>query len=302
MSSISQKTCWLIGTLLLVPLLHGCSTAAVTASAAGAVANAMTSSTMGKESRLRAEQQSQVQAFEDAQLPKFEESAASYAAMIGQMQREGLWFASLAHIDALDVQWKPSDQSRLLRADALRHTGQKLQSAALYKQLLGGPYAARALHGMGLLAAADGQFDEAVAHMEIARKRAPTDALLLNDLGYALMHTQRGADAGLPLKQAAQLQPQNPRIQSNLALYLVVFGEAREALAWMNQSAMSKSQRLKVLEQARAMGVVAKAVPGPATEAVSIAPLTVVPTPPSQSVCDGCLIFEKRLPALASAS
>jgi Flp pilus assembly protein TadD len=303
MASIFQKAISLLMGMILVSSLSGCSTAAVTASAAGAMANAMTTSAMGKESRLRAEQQSQMQAFEDAQLPKFEKNAASYAAMIGQMQREGLWFASLAHIDALDAQWKPSEQSRLLRADALRQTGKKVESAALYKQLLSGQHAARALHGMGLLAASEGNFNEAIAHMEIARKRAPTDALLLNDLGYALMQTNRGADAGFPLKQAAQLEPKNPRIQSNLALYLVVFGEAREALAWMNQSAMSKEQRLRVLEQARNMGVVAKAVAGSASEVTRTAePMPVVPVAPSSNVCEGCLIFEKRLPTLASAS
>lgn len=270
----------------------GCSTATVGAGAVGAMADAMASNSLSKESRLRAETQSSAQAFEEAQTPKFEESASSYLGVITQMQKEGLWFASLAHIDAMEKQWKVSDHSRLLRADALRQTGQQEHSAALYKHLLGSAYAARALHGLGLLAAAEGQFELAVSHFQAAQKQAPTDALLLNDLGYALLQTARGFDAGLPLKQAAQLQPKNVRIQSNLALYLVVFGSAEEALAWMNQTAMSKEQRLRVLERARTVHL-------PHAQVIEPANAQAEPEP-SKSQCSGCLIFEKQLPAKIS--
>lgn len=54
------------------------------------------------------------------------------------MQQEGLWYASLAHIDALENQWTVSEQSTLLRADALRQTGNRARSATLYQQLLQG--------------------------------------------------------------------------------------------------------------------------------------------------------------------
>lgn len=170
------------------------------------------------------------------------------------MQQEGLWYASLAHIDALENQWTVSEQSTLLRADALRQTGNRARSATLYQQLLQGRYAARAQHGLGLIAAAEGRFDSAVAHMQSAQKKAPTDALLLNDLGYALLHTPQAINAALPLKQAAQLQPKNVRIQSNLALYLVMFASAKEAWDWMEQSSMSLEQRMRVLDHARRLG------------------------------------------------
>lgn len=283
------------GLCSLVLLISGCSTAAVGASAVGAVVDAMSVSSNSKVSKQRAEMHSDMQAFEEAQLPQYEESQASYLSVVTQMQKEGLWFASLAHIDALEAQWQSSEHSRLLRADALRQTGNKEQSAVLYRQLLGGKFAARALHGLGLLAAADGKFDTAIAHLQAAQRKAPTDALLLNDLGYAMLHTERAMAAGLPLKQAAQLQPQNVRIQSNLALYLVVFGKPEEALAWMNQSAMSQDLRVRVLERAKTLGAVDTQV---------AVPVNVLPPPESvpKGACSDCLIFEKKLVSTASAS
>lgn len=295
MTSQTLRGCLLATLFGLQALVAGCSTAAVGAGAVGAMADAMAGNSLSKESRLRAEAQSSMQAFEDAQMPKYEESENSYLGVITQMQKEGLWFASLAHIDALESRWKASEHSRLLRADALRQTGNQEISAALYRQLLSGPYAARALHGLGLLAAAQGQFDLAVSHLRAAQKKAPTDALLLNDLGYALLQTAAGAEAGLPLKQAAQLQPKNVRIQSNLALYLAVFAKPEDALAWMNQSAMSKEQRIRVLERAKTLGM-------PDVPARIPANAQVLPDAAPKSPCTGCLIFERQLPATASAS
>lgn len=276
--------------------LSGCSTAAVGASAVGAMADAMASNSHAKSSMVRAQLQTDMQAFEDAQLPKYEESKPAYLRVITQMQKEGLWFASLAHIDALESQWKVSAHSRLLRADALRHTGNKDLSAALYRQLLDGQYASSAWHGLGLIAAADGNFDEAVTRFQMAQKKSPTNAQILNDLGFALLHTGRAAQAGLPLKQAAQLDAKNARIQSNLALYLVMFGSTEEALAWMNQSAMSKEQRVKVLERAQAFGE----APIHAEESMNAVKLPQIPK--ASTRCSGCLIFEKKLPANPAAS
>lgn len=277
-------------------VLTGCSTAAVGASAAGTVANVLSSNSTSTASRLRAEMQSDMQAFEETQLPRYEESQTAYLGVIAQMQKEGLWFASLAHIDALESQWEASDHSRVLRADALRQTGNQELSAALYRQLLGGKLAGRAWHGLGLLAAAQGQFDLAVSHLQAAQKISPTDALLLNDLGYALMHTARGAQAGLPLKQAAQLLPQNVRIQSNLALYLAVFGQPEDAVAWMQQTAMGPEQRMRVLERAQVLGAKEVAVREP------VHVLSLPETPQPQSGCTGCLIFEKQLTVSVPAS
>lgn len=296
MNMRQTRIVWASLGMVVALLTSGCSTAV---GGASAVVEAVTTNTHAKESRRRAEMQSDIQAFDEARAPAQVESESAYLSMVVQMQRQGLWFASLAHIDALEARWKPSDYSQLLRADALRQTGDKAVSTVLYQRLQNGPYAARAMHGQGLLAAAEGRFAEAATRLQAAQKLAPTDALLLNDLGYALLHTPRASEAGLPLKQAAQLQPKNPRIQSNLALYLALFAPPAEALAWMNQSEMSTEQRMRVLQQAQRLGngaVSAEVTPLQGWSAPQ------APAPQPDAACQGCLIFEKQLGTPASAS
>src|ERR1700761_5178593 len=56
-----------------------------------------------------------------------------YLGLIDQMQSQGLYFASLAHIDAYDKQYGASPDSILLRADALRMTDQPAAAANAYE-------------------------------------------------------------------------------------------------------------------------------------------------------------------------
>ena len=75
-----------------------------------------------------------------------------YLGLIQRMQAQGLYYASLAHIDAYDKTYGVMPESILLRADALRMTDQPAASAAVYAQLLKTPLAARGYRGLGLLA------------------------------------------------------------------------------------------------------------------------------------------------------
>ncbi|POM21098.1 hypothetical protein CSX04_02524 [Burkholderia cepacia] len=79
-----------------------------------------------------------------------------YLGLIQRMQTQGLYYASLAHIDAYDKTYGVMPESVLLRADALRMTDQPAASAAAYNQLLKTPLAARGYRGLGLLAGARG--------------------------------------------------------------------------------------------------------------------------------------------------
>src|SRR5471032_1307964 len=75
-----------------------------------------------------------------------------YLALIDRMQSQGLFFASLAHIDAFEKQYGPTPDTILLRADALRQTGQLEPGWQAYSQLLKTPLASRGYRGLGLLA------------------------------------------------------------------------------------------------------------------------------------------------------
>lgn len=175
----------------------------------------------------------------------------TYLALVRRMQGNGLWFASLAHLDALEGRWGATADTRLLRADALRHTGQAAEARALYTRLAGTPLEGMAQHGLGLLAAGEGDSAGAVRAFERARALSPTDPMLLSDLGYALLRSGQTRAARLPLMQAAQMQPASAKVQGNLALYLVVAGEREAAEAVMTQQQLSPAAREAIERQAQ---------------------------------------------------
>jgi Flp pilus assembly protein TadD len=162
-----------------------------------------------------------------------------YLALIDKMQADGLWFASLAHIDAYEQQYGESPDTILLRADALRQTGQAEAATSAYMRLVDTPLAARAWRGLGLLAGTRGDFEQAAVRFEAAVKRAPTDALMLSDLGYAHLRAGDIDAARVPLLKAAELSPDNPKIMSNVALYLLASGQTEKARALMAQQKLT---------------------------------------------------------------
>lgn len=177
----------------------------------------------------------------------------TYLALVRQMQGNGLWFASIAHIDALEQRWGVSPETRLLRADALRHTDQPAASTALYDKLLDTPERAAAYRGLGLLAGAGDDYVRAAQMFERARQLQPTDGLLLSDLGYALLRAQRFEAARLPVLQAAQLLPANPKVRSNLALYLLTQGQAAQARQVMDEARFGHATREAIEQLALAL-------------------------------------------------
>ncbi|MGJ7528236.1 tetratricopeptide repeat protein [Variovorax sp. GB1P17] len=194
----------------------------------------------------------------------------TYLRLVEQMQQEGLWFASLAHIDALEQRWGVSPESTRARAEALRHADQPAQSEAAYRRLLGTPLEASGYRGLGLLAGARGDYAEAVRMLKQAQQRNPTDALLLNDLGYASLRAGLVADARLPLMQALQLKPDNPQAQANLAMYLEMTQQHEEATALMNANKIPAATRVAIQNAARQLVASTPLQPAPASDALLV--------------------------------
>lgn len=213
------------------------------------------------------------------------DSQATYLKLVEQMQKEDLWFASLAHIDALEQRWGVSPESTRTRAEALRQTGQAAPAEAAYKRLLGTPLASAGYRGLGLLAGMRGNYSEAVQLLVQAQRRTPTDALLLSDLGYAQLRAGQIEEARLPLMQALELRPDSTQAQANLALYLEVTSQRDQATALMDANRMSESTRRAVREaalQLRAPGGLAAPVAATATAStrgeLTVAPLALKPS------------------------
>lgn len=173
-----------------------------------------------------------------------------YLGLIDKMQSEGLYFASLAHIDAYEKQYGVSPDTNLLRADALRMTDQPAAAATAYGQLLKTPLAARGYRGLGLIAGAAGDFAGAAQALQQAVQLAPTDAVTLSDLGYARLRNGDVNGARVPLMKAAELDQNNPKIVSNVALYLLANGDRTQALAVMNQQKLAPDVRAAIRSDA----------------------------------------------------
>lgn len=174
-----------------------------------------------------------------------------YLEMIRKLQENSLYFASLAHLDAYQKTYGVSPEVQRMRADALRQTGDAGAAEVLYRELLSGAEAARAWHGLGLLAAQRGDYAAAVNRFREASRCDPIDAAVLSDLAYALLHSGEHKAAWLPLMKAAELAPDNQRIISNLALFLLLTGDAGKAGEMMSRANIPAYVQAEVLRQAR---------------------------------------------------
>lgn len=173
--------------------------------------------------------------------------------MIRTMQARNMYFASLAHIDAYESTHGSSVEVSLLRADALRMTGQNDQAETTYRKLLKTSEAAAARHGLGLMAAQQGKYSQAAEELRESVRLAPLNATALGDLGYALLVARRIDEARVPLIQAMELAPDNRKVISNLALFLLLTGEGDKAVELMNKTGVPLATRKEIMQRAQQM-------------------------------------------------
>lgn len=208
------------------------------------------------------------QAEDDAQASRDPTEPQLMLALIRESQAQGRYFASLAYIDAYRQRFGDNDQLAALQADALRRTGQEEQSVAAYRKLLGGAQAAQGWHGLGLLAGARGDYAQAAQDLERAVQLAPTDAMMLGDLGYARLRAGDRAGARVPLGKAAELDPRNTKVLANMALLLVVEGNAVQAQQLMDRANLGQEARSQIYQLASQMQAQAMAASPPRAGAV----------------------------------
>jgi len=194
----------------------------------------------------QAEREAQLQAQLQTSQQTKPDTPGMYLGLIDRMQSQGLYYASLAHIDAYEKQYGASPDSTLLRADALRATDQPAASATAYTQLLNTPLAARGYRGLGLLAGASGDFASASQSLAKAVELAPTDAATLSDLGYARLRAGDIAGARVPLMKAAELDAKNQKVIGNVVLYLLADGETARAQALIKDQKYTPDVRAQI--------------------------------------------------------
>ena len=199
--------------------------------------------------------QAQQQMEKAAQLTQIDPQQ-TYLNLIRQMQQANQWYASLAHTQAFERQYGSQPQIRLMRADALRNTGQGLLAEQGYQALLAdadSSTVAGARRGLGLLYASQGQFPHAIAQLEMARQINPIDADVLSDLAYAQMLDGQTEASHLPVLQAAQLAPANARVQLNLALYLLASEQKTQASQLLQRLGQPAAKNVPALIDSHSM-------------------------------------------------
>ncbi|MBB1162100.1 tetratricopeptide repeat protein [Aquariibacter albus] len=168
---------------------------------------------------------------------------SAYLAVLGELRATGQHYAVLAHLQSFEAEFGESPDTLMLRADALRATGQGEAAGRVYTRLLTTPRAAAGHHGLGLLAGARGDMTQAATLLGRAVALEPTNPVLQSDLGYALIAGQRLGEARGPIFTAAQLAPNDPRILANLALYHASVGDRTAAESVLARPGISEASR-----------------------------------------------------------
>lgn len=174
-----------------------------------------------------------------------------YLELIGQMQRQGAYYASLAHVDAYRQRYGDSPALRLLQADALRETGQLPAARSLYVSLASGPQAAAAWHGLGLIAIRNGDDTQAEQALARAVQLQPLNTDYLGDLGFARLRAGQLEQAREPLAKAAELAPGNTKANANLAVWALLRNDTAMAERILHSAALPDATRQEVLRLAQ---------------------------------------------------
>ncbi len=174
--------------------------------------------------------------------------------MLEETQKQGRYFASLAYADSMEKEYGSDPEVRVLRAEALRQTGQLEQAAQTFNSLLNTPVAGRAYQGLGLIAGSQEHFEQAAHYLKQAAQLDPTNAVVQSDLAYAYLRSGQPQGARLALGKAAELAPDNPKILSNMALYLLVSQETQRATFVMQQAGMDEATQQAIAQIAQQIG------------------------------------------------
>ncbi|MCK6506806.1 tetratricopeptide repeat protein [Myxococcota bacterium] len=135
--------------------------------------------------------------------------------MVRQMRTEGI------REPRLDV----------VQARALREIGLTDDAESLLVDLVKHhPREAAAWNQLGILCLDDQRVDQAVVHLERARRLAPEDPQILNNLGFALLAAQQPGPAIDVLREALRLDGADRQIRNNLGFALVADRREDEAL------------------------------------------------------------------------
>lgn len=186
----------------------------------------------------------------ERQFQREKQEKAVHLSLVNRMLNQKNHYAALAHLDAYDSKWGADVNSKRLRADALRKTGQLDEAERIYKQLLGKLDGGLVWYGLGRVSIDRGDLNNAKDRLEKSVKEDPLLTDAYSDLGltYMLLNMQQSSyDA---LMRAVQLSKNEPKSVANLAMWAIVNERYEMANDLADRLEWSDITRSKMMAQA----------------------------------------------------
>lgn len=179
-----------------------------------------------------------------------------YLQLIHQARADGRPRAAIAYLDDFDRQFPGDLDARILRANALLDLGQIDGAVAVLATIPARSQDSASLNAVrGHVLAARGQWAAAIPCYEAAVRMGPTEPLLRNALGYALLRSGIADRAIEQLRNGVDLAPTDDVIRNNLLLAFVMAGRGADADAMIagagDRQAQADLRRLVAAEAAR---------------------------------------------------
>lgn len=158
--------------------------------------------------------------------------------MAQDMADEGRLHASLAHLEDLPQNLA---EVRVRKARVLRLLGSS-DAEPLYRSLLGTCLAAEGEHGLGQLAAARGDNNQALMHLQAAVKLSPTDEKIRNDLGVVYLNQLKLEKAKFQFLTAIELKQSDTLAASNMVTLLIYQDDWTQAAELVSRAGLTPDQ------------------------------------------------------------
>lgn len=178
-----------------------------------------------------------------------EQMRAVHSDLVEEMIRQENYHAALAHIEELQRAQK-ADRLTLQYARVLYKLGRIKQAHAEYADLLGGPFDAEAMHGIGLIHAINDP-RMSLDYLGKASRGKPTDAGIRNDYGYALLRQGEFSSARQHLTTAHELAPDDTRYRNNALLAMLVLNDQQDAERLARKTGVSPETLSRIRAEAR---------------------------------------------------
>lgn len=176
--------------------------------------------------------------------------------MVQDLVAQGKLYAGLAQLDALPEQSPPVIRQR---GDIQRRLGLSQEAGKNYEALTKTCMAGYGEHGLGLLAAEQGDYATAEKYLKTAAAILPTNYRIRNDLGMAYMYNAEDEQAHFELMTALELGTGSDMLPAlNLLSLSLVRGDERQMNELVGRFQFSGDQVADVMKHCSQIATVRK--------------------------------------------